>query len=119
MHGYKKPDWVHRSSEMLAGLLGGINAAVAWLIVLGSVVAGFVTFSAVSDAGMAALLSGVGLIAMGLLFAVLLCGLVAVLYVIMTQAQYQSWLLRQILNQQTRQTEILEVQNRLMRTGSG
>ena len=51
MHGYKKPDWVHRSSEMLAGLLGGINAAVDWLIVLGSVVAGFVTFSAVSDAG--------------------------------------------------------------------
>ena len=93
--------WVQRSSEMLAGLLGGINAIVAWLIVLGAAFAGVAALSAASEAGMLALLSGVGLVAMG--------------YVIMAQTQVQSVMLRQIVNQQKRQTGILEPQMELMR----
>ena len=85
MQIYQKSGWVQSSSEILAGLLGGINAIVAWLIILGAV------------------------------FAALLCGLVAMLYVIMVQVQDQSVVLRQILNQQNRQTESLEARNKLLR----
>ena len=40
--------WVQSSSEMLAGLLGGINAIIAWLIVLGAAFAGVAALSAAS-----------------------------------------------------------------------
>ena len=80
---------------------GGINAIVAWLIVLCAAFAGVAALSAASEARMLALLSGVGLAAMG--------------YVIMAQTQVQSVMLRQIVNQQKRQTEILEPQMELMR----
>lgn len=107
--------WVQSSSEMLAGLLGGINGIIAWLIVLGAAFAGVAALSAASEAGMLALLSGVGLVAVGVVFAALLCRLVAMGYVIMAQTQVQSVMLRQIVNQQKRQTEILEAQMKLMR----
>ena len=107
--------WVQSSSEMLAGLLGRINAIIAWLIVLGAEFAKVAALSAASEAGMLALLSGVGLVAVGVVFAALLCGLVAMGYVIMAQTQVQSVMLRQIVNQQKRQTEILEAQMKLMR----
>ena len=113
MQNDQKTGWVWSSSEMLAGLLGGVNAIVAWLIILGAVFAGFAAFTAFSEAGLVALLSGVGLVAVGVVFAALLCGLVAMGYVIMAQAQYQSGLMRQILDQQNRQTEILEALKRL------
>ena len=118
MHTEEKSGWVQSSSEMLAGLLGGINAIAAWLIILGAVFAGFAALSAASEAGLAAmLLSGAGLVAVGVVFAAILCGLVAMLYVIMAQARYQSSLMRQIHNQQNRQTEILEAQRKLMQDG--
>ena len=115
MQIYQKSGWVQSSSEILAGLLGGINAIVAWLIILGAVFAGFAALTAASGAGIVALLSGVGLAAVGVVFAALLCGLVAMLYVIMVQVQDQSVVLRQILNQQNRQTESLGARNKLLR----
>ena len=93
---------------------GGINAIVAWLIVLGAAFAGVAALSAASEEGMLALLSGVGLAAAGVIFAALLCGLVAMGYVIMAQTKVQSVMLRQIVNQQKRQTEILEAQMKLI-----
>ena len=40
MQIYQKSGWVQSSSEILAGLMGGINGIVAWLIILGAVFAG-------------------------------------------------------------------------------
>ena len=115
MQIYQKSGWVQSSSEILAGLMGGINGIVAWLIILGAVFAGFAALTVASEAGLVALLFGLGLVAVGVVFAALLCGLVAMLYVIMVQVQNQSLVLRQILNQQNRQTESPEARNKLMR----
>lgn len=113
MQTNKKSGWVQSSSEMLAGLLGGINAVVAWLIILSAVFIGFTALASVSKAGMLALLSGVGLIAVGVVFAALLCGLVAMGYVIMKQSRYQSWLLQQMLNRQTLKAQILDAPDKM------
>ena len=107
MQTNKKPGWVQSSSEMLAGLLGGINAVVAWLIILCTVVAGALGVAFINmdnspfASGVAGLVVVIGMVVLGLVFAALLCGLVAMLYVIMKQSQYQSWLLQQMLNRQT------------------
>lgn len=104
---------------MLAGVLGGMNAIAAWLIILACVIAGvlirgFYIWASIEGRTVT------NAVRVRAYSRRCVCDRItlrakAVLFVIMKQGRYQSWALRQLLNREVRMIELLEAQTWIKR----